>query len=40
MWRRRGEERGALVRMVAEVLMVAATTLRPADLQSFMFKPL
>ena len=39
MWARRGEERGAHTMMVAEVLMVAATTLMPAEMQRFMFKP-
>ena len=37
---RRGEEQGAHEMMVAEVLMVAATTLRPADMQRCMLKPL
>ena len=39
MWARRGEERGAHTMMVADVLIVAATTLMPADRQRFIFKP-
>ena len=39
MWARKGDERGAQAMMVAEVLMVAATTLRPTDRQRFMLRP-